>query len=329
MVATRNRNYGPVAFHAARRYGARPFQAVRMRFRNRGGGSRTQTRRNSNTSGRGVTQQYDRKTIYRKKRMPYRKRKRWSGFVKKVHAASEKDLGSKTIVFNSQLAPTDPGDQAHNRQINTAISLYNLETDVTKIATNDSNISSTGKFIFKSGVLDVTYRNLSQEEGGAGMSVELDVYEITAKRNFMAVTGNKDLIQAFVDGFSDTDTITLPTAGTSLNLHDRGVTPWDCPQSLSQWKMTIAKKTKYFLGFGQTMTYQIRDPSRHVFDKEYVITTTGTNAPGKTRYVLFVQKVVPGAATGAGYNNGAAIGVTRKYLYKHNEDSRDADQLNP
>lgn len=52
------------------------------------------------SSGNGVTSQYDKTLVYRKKRMPRRKRKSWKKFVKKVRRAMEKDYGKTSVVFN-------------------------------------------------------------------------------------------------------------------------------------------------------------------------------------------------------------------------------------
>ena len=52
------------------------------------------------TSGLGVTQQHDRRMVYRKRRMSRRLKRRWRNFSRKVLSVSEKDLGSRTVVRN-------------------------------------------------------------------------------------------------------------------------------------------------------------------------------------------------------------------------------------
>ena len=53
-----------------------------------------------------MTNQYDRTSVYRKKRMPYKKRKRWGRFVKKVKAAENTTLGTRTRVYNKRMTYT-------------------------------------------------------------------------------------------------------------------------------------------------------------------------------------------------------------------------------
>ncbi len=298
---------------------------TKLRHRYKGAGSMTQHKKRK-SSGRGVTNQFDRRLIYKKSFMSRRKKGQWKSFVRKVQAAAERDLGSKTVVMNEQKSSNTINVE---NQAFFSASLYGIASsqdrhnDVSAIAANDGNIGTTGKFIFKSGVLDLTYRNTSEDANGNGAPVETDVYEIEASKAFTLLNGTvKDICQALTDGFADTGNIGGPVG---LSLTDRGVTPFDCPQGLGQYGIRILKKTKYFLGSGQTFTYQIRDPKRHVFDKAWVTEQTAPNRRGLTRWVLFIQKTVPGTASGIAYINRLDIGITRKYLYKHQVDSSDAD----
>ncbi len=296
--------------------------------------SRTQTRtRKRGRSGQGVTNQYDRKTIYRRKRMPRRKRARWTSFVKKVHAAAERDLGSKTVVVNDQEDLETIGLNATQRQTVGFLSLYPVTCgdiatfpqfrDLKRIAEIDNGIGNTGKFLFKSGVLDLTIRNSSVEGVATGVACEMDIYELTFSKSFETLPGNKTPLEVFSEGFSDTPAINLGL--TQLDIGTRGVTPWDCPQGLGQWGCKIHRKTKFFLGANQTMTYQVRDPKRHVFDKQSLLDSTSANRKGVTKIIMLVNKLVPGTLEDIATVNRLDIGITRKYLYKHNQDSSDAD----
>lgn len=296
-------------------------------------------RRNTGRSGQGVTEQYDRKSIYRKKRMPRRKRKRWAAFSKKVHAASEKDLGTKTVLFNDQKDYVISGVNVPGKQAVFHLALYPVNhggsspeyTDLNTIAGKDVEVGNSGKFLFKSGVLDVTLQNDSQEDDGAGepgaaMGIELDVYELTFGRSFETVDGSKGPEDLWTQAFADTPLI--GTAANNISINSRGATPWDCPQGLGQWRCTIVKKTKYFLPPRNTMTYQMRDPKRHVFDKQWLLDQGGVNAPGKTKFLMFVAKALPAHTSGLGVRLRCRVGVTRKYCYKHKLDSSDADFYN-
>lgn len=283
------------------------------------------------TSGQGVTVQHDRRTIYRKKSMPRYKRKRWTRFIKKVHAVAEKDLGSRTAVFNETVARTVTGPIGTN-QLRAQFALYainngsnNYLQDITTLLAGDSNVLATGKVLFQSGVLDMTVRNLSVDHASVQVPVEVDVYEIISGKTWENAASDKGLLDIFAQAESDTGPI---GAGTSLSLANRGVTPWDVPQCLSQWRLKILKKTKYELSYGQTFTYQIRDPRRHLMDKTSIADMTGGNMPGVTRWILILGKMVPGFTDGASATLNLTTGLTRKFLYKVDEENIDQDAYN-
>ena len=191
----------------------------------------------------------------------------------------------------------------------------------------DTNVLPTGKLIFQSGVLDLTCVNRSTDDNDTGMQLEMDVYEITCGKNFETVTATqKDLLQVFGQAAGDTDAI---GTGTSLDLVTRGVTPWDLPQALSQYRVKIWKKSKYQMSPGGTFTYQMRDPKRHVMDKTTIEDYKGSNHPRITRWLLFIAKPVPGFASGINAVVQYDIGVTRKYMYKVNDSNIDQDAFNP
>jgi len=328
----RARRYAPYLARAARGafndnfnkfyYGAAATGAAHAHLRGR-------SQRKHATSGRGVTVQHDRRQIYRKHRMPRRKRKQWKSFVRKVNAAAEKDLGSVTIVRNETKTMTNTAETLE--QAAEVFALYSVKNtngwlnDLGAIAANISSTDNTVKHIFKSAVLDMTIENRSLDaaEGGTGFTVELDIYEISSSSSWNHLTGtNKALLNVFTAGFTETGT---EGSGTGLNFTQRGVTPWDCPQALSAYKVKIWKKTKFFLSYGNSITYQIRDPRRHVLDQETMTTWDSSNMPGMTRWVLILAKPTPGTTMGTGGQVAIPVGVTRKYLYKHNEDSVDAD----
>lgn len=294
-------------------------------FRNSGG------RRNLRrvTSGRGITTQYDRSRVYRKRSMPRRKKRSWKRFVRKSQAAIDKTLGSYSIVLNDQVSVTataETTDQAIGQ-----FALYSMK-DATNAWLNDmagiaaqfnTSFSTTDstKWGFKSGILDLTVQNVSLDaaSGGTGFGVEVDVYEITSSSNWESY-GNTPKTLSAVIGDGWTNTVTL---GTQLSLAQRGVTPWDATQALSVYRLKIWKKTKYFLGYGNTFTYQIRDPKSHFIDQQRMEDGNSTNKPGMTRWLLMIAKPTPGVTLGTGGQTALAVGVTRKYMVKKNETAND------
>lgn len=309
-------------------------------FRSTGSQSMTFRRRKNVRSGQGITNQFDRRTIYVRKSMPKRRRKRWVRFKRKVNAASEKDLGSKTVVFNDQINRVIGGSTATvGKHMFTQLALYSIQhnnlpylKDIGRICAAETSEPTTAKFLFQSGILDITVVNSSLDAVGVPMGVEVDVYEITANRTFENLpTANKSLADVFDDAVNDTSLI---GAASPIDVDSRGSTPFDFPSAISSYGLKIWRKQKYFLPPGQTFTYQLRDPRRHVFDKAYVTDMSGSNYRRVTRWLWILTKPLPG------YNDGISqeppfavislnIGATRKYLYKKSLSNYDQDALNP
>ncbi len=288
------------------------------------------------SSGRGVTFEHDRQGIYRRKSMPKGKRKGWKRFTRKVHAVAEKELGSRTVVFNHSVIDTQ---NTAGKQGQTSLCLYGLQSsaawrnDLTVIETleNQGNstaaagetVDSTSKYMFQSGVLDLTIRNVSFLGNDAtaldpDATLELDIYDIISPRRWTDADGSKNSVQELFTQASGDTKLTGGT-GFGIDIDDRGVTPWDITQALSRWRIKILKKTKYFLRNGQTCTYQLRDPKRHVISGQSMADGVGANQPGMTRWILIIHKTVPGITVGTAAGETTMsiyIGATRKYLYK-------------
>lgn len=294
--------------------------------------TRTMSRRQV-TSGQGVTDQYNRKLIYRKQNVDRVRRLSWKRFRNKVLAVSEKDLGSKTVVFNFRKTWTLTGIDNDTKDLLGEMALYpirhqtsNFLNDMNNIAFNDPSLTTSSKFIMQSGVLDVTFTNTSQmylpdSDTPTGWTLELDIYEIICSKNFETQADSTSLIDAFGEGATDTPAIW----GTSITLDRRGVTPFDLPSALSEFGIKILKKTKYEVGYLKSITYQIRDPKRHVLDKAEIQDFSSTNKPNLTRWLLFNAKAIPGFGSSVLNNVEVVTGITRKYMYKSKEFADDQD----
>lgn len=329
-------------------------QTTRIRRKN----ASTQTKRTGYTSGVGVTVQHDARQIYRKRRMPRRMKRKWKRFTRSVHAVAEKDLGSRTVVFNR--AQTFSNVTNGNQGLG-YLALYSGNgagdtwmRDLSNISINDNSgttdLRATGdfiylstKFIFKSAVLDITIRNTSTYTAVAtpvlssNAKLELDIYEILSGREWIdydvtpteTAQAFSDLTAVFAQGAGETDNISGGAGlGTGLSILQRGTTPWDLPQALSRFRLKILKKTKYFIPNGDTITYQLRDPKRRVATKRMLEFIGGGNKPRWTRHVFIIFKLVPGFTIGEGvdtYQESISIGMTRKYFYKIEGQSEDRD----
>lgn len=319
----RARNYTQIRIP----YGA----VVRTQFRPRGGRTMTQFGRRQVTAGQGVTSQYDRKVVYRKKSMPRRKRRQWKKFVQKVTAVQMKNIGTKTVLFNRLGGQTWSG----SGQWFMTYTLYgkdgqsdsNIRThgnrDIADIFLNDPDTQdATAKLLFGSGVLDLTIVNNSTIASGTGQnaSLEVDVYEIMYSKTFDAPSA----LAYWEDAATNTGLIN-PGGIAGLQPTTRGCTPFDFSEALSNGPK-ILKKTKFFLGQSETATYQLRDAKTHVFNKRFIDDGDSNCVIRKiTKTLLVVAKGVP-TVNSATVNYNIQIGNTRKYSYKLMKENLDKDQ---
>lgn len=300
------------------------------------------------TSGIGVTGQYDRKQVYRKRFMPRRKKRIWKRFTRKVHAVAEKELGSRTVVFNKTQTGTNNTSGNHiwmnvalypqastTSYLNDLENISGLETQQpTNAPTVDYNVDASTRMLFQSGILDLTVRNTTtilsggQQVASSEGRLEVDVYEVTSKRFF--VDSGTEIFNSMFDIFNDasSDVQSIPSAPAGISPLTRGATPFDIPQALSRWGIRIWKKQKYLLNNGEAFTYQIRDPKRHSVNHEKMKQTNGANFPGLTRWLIIIAKLVPGGVVGTEsgqFTESLSLGITRKYLYKVEGLNADGD----
>lgn len=325
---------------------------LRRKTSNRNAGSRTLTKtRKRNTSGLGVTGQYDRKLVYLKKSMPRFKKSRWRKFTNQVHAVAEKELGNNTVLFNTAITATNVVD---GKQVVQTLSLYsqngttanqdlyylsNLGNYGNPTLTDGISLSASTKYIFQSAILDVTLQNASQYTDGSGLitnpsqaRMECDVYECYVRKeaNFgsTAVNSFEALLQYNASSYDRLikDGNTAPSANQVLP-DSRGATPWECATSLGIFGVKIMKKTKFMLSQGETVTYQVRDPKRHTVEESKIFKMIGFNHPRLTKVIFIVAKLTPQCTpigiTPNSYQEILKIGASRKYFYKYEGQNED------
>jgi len=152
----------------------------------------------SSKSGIGVTSQYDKTSVYRKKRMPKRKKRQWVKFVKKVRSALMKDVGTKTVIRNDTLSTL----WSTNDQSLQTITVYGADgsaptasqcghNDLKTIFTNDPDLSAeTARAKFGSAIVDITFTNASVNAGpeNNNTGLEIDIYDIVYRKQLDAPT---------------------------------------------------------------------------------------------------------------------------------------------
>lgn len=318
-------------------FGAARSARNRLFTRNR---QRQQTR-----SGQGVTTQYDAKLIYRKRPMPFRKKKRWRRFSKKVNAVAEKSWGTLTFVLNNSATFTNTtsgnqgladmglyGWQSTSSAFNDLKNMKDIIDNAAMTTDTGLPVGNSSKIFFQSGVMDLTLRNTSTLTTNAvpdldgTAKLEVDIYECTQRKQAEDANGTYNNPRAL---FGANSTYTLPIGGgaqTEVNLSTRGATPFDLTYVLGRFGVKVWKKSKYTLGNNEQMTYQIRDPKRRVSELEALGTGEGYNKPGWTRFLIIVFKIPPGLTVGTTdgtYQENLTIGLTRKYSLKISNYSED------
>lgn len=298
-------------------------------------------------SGQGVTFEHDKAFVYRKKRMPKRKKRKWRRMIRTNTALDVKKCGSRTQVFNFQEDDSYIDSSKHgvfHTGLYTGQSIlksYLGDLQYIGSAENQGNptelegptVYATTKFFFQTGVLDLTLRNDSYvvpgpnevETPATACTLEVDVYEIISSKKWVENDNNggvytlkqfPNIQQLFAECQQDVPGIDNANA---LAYDDRGVTPWEQTGALGRYGMKILKKTKYRISYGNTITYQVRDPKNRVTSRQTLLELTGCNMPGWTRHVLFYYKAVPGINVGPVASQTTPrirIGISRKYMYK-------------
>lgn len=280
----------------------------------------------------GITQQHDSRMVYRRKRMPYKKKKSWIRFSKKVKAVITKAVSTRTILHNNQV--TTSAGQVGVPQSYQFHLLYGKKGDTANSALDSgvddiwrsltgtgTTVSNALKYHFTSAILDITCHNT----GNA--TQEVDIYHIQFWKESNCTSPEAAVIRAQ----NDTPT---GTSSTALLMSDRGATPFEFPMLIRNTGMKILKKIKYFVVPGQAITYQIRDSRNRVITGDEINDGSGTGAapanggefvqPGWTQGVMIIHRPLPGVSVAA---QNLVTGSTRKYSFKQIEDNQLVDGL--
>lgn len=292
-----------------------------------------------------LTSQYDAKRQYVKKTMPRGKKRAWKRFVKKVNAVNEKSLGSRTIIRNG----FNQSSQPSALQITGEVWLYpnrsssTARNDMVAILRKDnenapplpagtggaqpSGLVENGTAVFTSGVMDVSFKvpGATTTTVTPGVvtnlypTLEMDVYEIVFRKTEIDNDYYGDSLQANMT-IGLTGTLDLPAGGTSLGtssaltLTTPGVGPFSVPLAIKQTGMKVLKKTKFIVNPGETITYQIRDPSTHYINK-YDINKNSWIGKG-TRGIFWTARAVGSAES---VNSVLDWSYVKQYVYHVNK----------
>lgn len=314
----------------ARRLGSSVFNTWRARAAARAGSyGMSDTASTARTrSGQGVTIQKDSKLIYKRKRAPRKVRRRARKAYKRAIAMQMKLTGTRTILANRVISLSAAGGfqifdsfvlfggwqsaygNASSRGYDDMKELL-YKDYLAQDTTGDAEkrwSSGAVKVYIDSAVMDVTIQNQSVDgELNNGVGCELDIYEFSCRKFDFAATVH--------EGY-DTAISQAPPQGSGLSAlvkEMRGFTPFDAPEAIKLMGIKIWKKTKYFVPYGDPVTYQMR-VSKNIRINSSDILTNQDSTTNHTRGILIVAKVLPNDAT-----DGVCrldVGMTRKYKYK-------------
>lgn len=214
-----------------------------------------------------MTSQRDTRLMYRKKRMPYRKRKQWTSFKRKVTAVQISNTTLQTVVRQQVMYVTC----AANRSSKAACTIYGMngnggsegttgttsgigQIDDMADIINAKYGTTSGpqkKLLFASACLDVHVYGF-----GSGPGI-LEVYEIVARKDFTPALATYDSPEDLYDqGYLD-----IATVGTTATSGTLGTTPFNCRLFCQHFKITKKYRVQY--SQGETLSFQMRDPGNH------------------------------------------------------------------
>lgn len=262
----------------------------------------------------GVTGQHDSVNMYRRKRMPRRKRRRWVKFAKKVNYIINKQVAPcslvRTVVIQRRAA-------AINTQLLGVASLYSgygtnfdlsddqitLLKDAALRAYGDSTKFYQAQVKVTSAVLDITFENLADAADNAStpswftstkVDAEVDIYELQCIRDVMiqdATQNNRDIYDFIINCTNEQPRPTTgddsagAVIGSTLSSTNVGWTPFQSSKFCKYFK--VLKKTKKYLTPGGYFTYQIRVPMDKIIKGNQIDVATDGGTSSTTVFPLF------------------------------------------
>lgn len=272
----------------------------------------------------GITQQHDSRMVYRRKKMPYRKKRQWVKFSRKVNAVITKNIGANVNIFNSSISSISgttafpQGYQFHvlygkRGSVGSSITDSGVD-DIFQTARRGLVVNDAAKYQFTSAVLDYTGTNIST------VTMEVDIYHVVFWKEAGYLSPEAALIAA------QNATPTNSATPAPMTLQQRGVTPFDIPVFIRSIGLKILKKIKYFVAPGNAITYQIRDSrNRMIAGTEISDNNPDFVQPGWTQGILIIHRPIPGYPVIADPGYVLSSGVTRKYSMKILQDNANVD----
>lgn len=233
------------------------------------GNYRKQKSYGGGTSAAPVTSQHEYTTVYKKRRMPARKRKAWKTFVRKTQAVNLKEAPLRTFVYaeNNNIyagnnlcgyfAVNLYGDSGPQRVLGgVAASGRGGMNQMNTLLSNVYGANAGARRIrMESACMELTLKNVNTT---AVAIVEMYYFKARKMLESDSVT-SMSVESYYEDGFLTSEQ-GYNLTGIGATTH--GTTPFNSPLFTRHFKIT--KKVRVQLGGGEVASFQIRDPRNHL-----------------------------------------------------------------
>lgn len=224
--------------------------------------ARTNSRTNSTRQLRSdpfpITGENDASRTYRRKPMPRRKRRAWVKFTKRVGAVQLKNVGSNYLVLTRTQTLTADANKQTATGIHTALGLNSASrfcNDMAQISAMAGGVSNQSaypnKFVVSGWMMETQIKNDSASQ------VYIDLYYWRCTKRVPRVIDGLDTDASALVTAGLGDLVPAnPTGGSSLDIADYGVTPFQSPQFYKSCK--VYKKLRVKLAVGGVTQIETR-----------------------------------------------------------------------
>lgn len=309
-----------------RRWGPGVASAARSAFKTFRSRTNTRTRGSKRSYPLPITGESDFRSVYKRKRYPRGRKKRWVGFVRKVKHVIHKSVAPQfNVLLRNLTVAQAAGTQACNDIFtvlgsNSAVSHFAdiaylferaLANRIPDNALLPLTIKQNMRLVVSGWMAECCISNTGET------LVYLDCYYWRCKRNVKKET--LALTNLFAQSLADVNENMVATATeTGLSITDYGVTPF---QGVEFAKcINIWKKTRIKIGPGGTTQLEMRSGKDHVrnfsFDEDYSMLA------GVTEGIFFIQYGAPGVLTPQTSGSTLVFSTNTNYTWRVVQDNR-------
>lgn len=251
-----------------------------------------------------VSGHHDYATVYKRRRQPYRKRKRWVKFTRKVQRVIEKQVSPKFQVILSQSQMASIANKQDKNSVATVLGSYGsagYANDIEQLFARDTGIE---RIHLTGYLMETMITNTGANE------CYLDCYYWVARKSVpVGDAGNVDAL--IINGLSKLDA-RFPVGGSSLDINDYGCTPFqsgDFTRAINAYK-----KVRVKLGPGATTQLKIGGKLSNFINKDSA--SKYTFIRGLSRGIFFVCYGTPNATNTVASPTALNISVNRSLTYR-------------